>query len=114
MADQERLRVLEAGGPCQAGGGGGQGRHGRSPQGGRRTSPAEARSGSSEIRDPGRQGGKEVGRGSGARVRARACVRGSAVGARIQVDATRVGVAARESAWRRPDLCVGVPVGGLA
>ena len=65
-------------------------------------------------RDPGRQGGKEVGRGSGARVRARACVRGSAVGARIQVAATRVGVPARESAWRRPDLCVGVPVGGLA
>ena len=41
----------------------------------------------------GREGGGPG--GSGARVRARACVRRSAVGARTQVDATRVGVPAR-------------------
>jgi hypothetical protein len=115
LADQERMRILGAGGPCLAGGGWGQGRHGRSPQGGQRAGPVEAWSGSFEIPGPrpaGREGGGPG--GSGARVRARACVRGSAVGARIQVDATSVGVPARESAWRRPDLCVGVPVGGLA
>ena len=50
--------------------------------------------------------------GSGARVRARACVRGSAVGARTQVDATRVGVPARESAWRAPGLVCGSAGGG--
>ena len=119
MADQERLRVLGAGGPCLAGGGWGQGRHGRSPQGGRRTGPVEeARSGSFEIPGPrpaGREGGGPG--GSGARVRARACVRGNAVGARTQVDATRVGVTVclRASVpGGRADTCVGVRVWGHA
>jgi hypothetical protein len=103
LADQERMRILGAGGPCLAGGGWGQGRHGRSPQGGRRAGPVEARSGSFEIPGPrpaGREGGGPC--GPGARVRARVCVRGRAVGARTQVDATRVGVPARERAWRAP------------
>ena len=108
MADQERLRVLGAGGPCLAGVGWGQGRHGRSPQGGQRAGPVEVRSGSFGIPGPrpaGREGGGPG--GSGARVRARACVRASAVGARTQVDATRVGVPARERAWRAPGRVCG-------
>ena len=113
MADQERMRILGAGGPCLAGGGWGQGRHGRSPQGGQRAGPVEAWSGSFEIPGPrptGREGGGPG--GSGARVRARACVRGNAVGARTQVDATRVGVPARERAWRaRGRVCGSAGVG---
>ena len=76
MADQERLRVLGAGGPCLAGGGWGQGRHGRSPQGGRRAGPVEVRSGSFGIPGPrssGREGGGPGGSGAGAG--ARVCAR---------------------------------------
>jgi hypothetical protein len=114
---QPEAFVLGAGGPCLAGGGWGQGRHGRSPQGGRRAGPVEAWCGSFGIPGP-RQAGREGGGpgGSGARVRAPACVRGSAVGARTQVDATRVGVPARERTWRvRGRVCgVGVRVWGHA
>jgi hypothetical protein len=113
LADQERLRFLGAGGPCLAGGGWGQGRHGRSPQGGQRAGPVEVRSGSFGIPGPrpaGREGGGPG--GSGARVRARACVRGSAVGARTQVDATRGSVPARKRVWRvRGRVCGSAGVG---
>ena len=45
-------------------------------------------------------------------VRAPACVRGSSVGARTQVDDTRVGVPARERAWRvRGRVCGSAGVG---